>query len=184
MLIAQQLKKQNINEYLLYMWQIEDLIRAFGLDLDAINEQIIAPFQVSDEEKKQMYEWYVSLIDMMRTENVQKSGHIQLNKNTIIQLNDFHAEMMKSGTDASYNASFYKILPDISQLRQKQSDAEISDIELCYNFLYGVLTLKLNKKQISPGTKSAQAEIGHFLALLNKYYQLYLKGDLNFEEID
>ena len=94
MFIASQLKKQNIVEYLLYMWQIEDLIRAFSLDIDAINEKIIEPYQVSAEEKKQLYDWYVSLIDMMRSENVQQSGHIQLNKNVIILLNEFHQEMM------------------------------------------------------------------------------------------
>ena len=34
MIIASQKKKENIAEYLLYMWQIEDIIRAYGLDID------------------------------------------------------------------------------------------------------------------------------------------------------
>ena len=92
MFIAQKLRKKNIIEYLLYMWQIEDLIRAFGLDMDRINRQVVAPYSVSPKEKKQLYEWYESLIDMMRAENVQEKGHLQLNKNVIIQLNDFHNE--------------------------------------------------------------------------------------------
>ena len=36
MYISQQLKKQNIAEYLLYMWQIEDLIRANRFDMESI----------------------------------------------------------------------------------------------------------------------------------------------------
>ena len=36
MIIASQKKKENIAEYLLYMWQIEDIIRAYGLDIDQI----------------------------------------------------------------------------------------------------------------------------------------------------
>ena len=36
MLTASAKKRENIAEYLLYMWQIEDLIRAFGLDTDRI----------------------------------------------------------------------------------------------------------------------------------------------------
>ena len=163
------------------MWQIEDLIRAFGLDMDRINRQVVAPYSVSPKEKKQLYEWYESLIDMMRAENVQEKGHLQLNKNVIIQLNDFHGEFMKSGHDASYNAKFYQILPTLSQLRIKQTDAGISDIELCLIFLYGIMVLRLNKKEISPDTLSAQAEISDFLALLNKYYQQYVSGELNFE---
>lgn len=181
MFIAQKLKKQNIIEYLLYMWQIEDLIRALGLDMDKINQRIVEPYPVSSDEKKRLYEWFESLIDMMRAENVQEKGHLQLNKNVIIQLNDFHGEFMKSGHDASYNAKFYQILPTLSQLRIKQTDADISDIELCFVFLYGIMVLWLNKKEISPDTQNAQAEISEFLALLNKYYQQYISGELNFE---
>ena len=182
MFIAKQLKQQNIIEYLLYMWQIEDLIRAFGLDIDKINRQIVEPYPIAAEEKKQLYEWYESLIEMMRAENVQVKGHLQLNKNVIIQLNDFHNEFMQSGLDASYNASLYKILPSLELLRQKQPEKDISDIELCFNFLYGIMTLRMNKKEISPETQQAQAEISKFSALLNKYYQQYVSGELNFDE--
>ena len=34
MFVASQKRKENIAEYLLYMWQIEDLIRANNLDID------------------------------------------------------------------------------------------------------------------------------------------------------
>ena len=42
MKIAQQLKEKNIAEYLIYMWQVEDLIRANGCDLDRVEQNIIA----------------------------------------------------------------------------------------------------------------------------------------------
>ena len=47
------------------MWQIEDLIRAFKLDIDAINDRIIKPYPVSDDERKALYDWYESMIEMM-----------------------------------------------------------------------------------------------------------------------
>lgn len=182
MFIAQKLKKQNIVEYLLYMWQIEDLIRALGLNIEKINQQVIIPYKLSANDKTKLYEWYESLIDMMQTENVPHSGHIQLNKNIIIQLNDFHHEMLKSGQDAAYNAKFYKILPALTQLRQKQSVDTISDIELGFNFLYGIMTLRLNKKEISPDTLNVQADVSDFLTRLNIDYQLYLNGELTFDD--
>lgn len=81
MFIAHKLRKENICEYLLYMWQIEDLIRAFNLNIDTINERIISNYPVKDEaERKSLYEWYESLIEMMRLENIQEKGHLQLNK--------------------------------------------------------------------------------------------------------
>ena len=52
MKIAQQLKEKNIAEYLIYMWQIEDLIRANDCDVDRIEENIVSRYQVSDEERR------------------------------------------------------------------------------------------------------------------------------------
>lgn len=37
MIIAKKLKEQNIAEYLIYMWQVEDLIRANGCDIDRLH---------------------------------------------------------------------------------------------------------------------------------------------------
>lgn len=182
MFIAKELKNKNIAEYVLYMWQIEDLMRAYGFDIEKINEQIIAPYNLSEDDKKTMYEWYESLIDMMRSENIKEKGHLQLNKNVIIQLNDFHLEFMKSGKDASYNAAFYRVLPALSQLRLKQDEANLTDIELCFNFLYGIMFLRLQKKEITPETQEVQTNVSGFLALLNKYYQLYSRGELSFDE--
>ena len=147
MFIATELKKQNIVEYLLYMWQIEDLIRAFGLDMNRINEKIVKPYQLSDYDKKRLFEWYESLIEMMRTENAQDVGHIQLNKNIIIQLNDFHTELLNSGMIQAYNSRFFKLTSYLLQLRQKQNNPEITDIELCFNFLYGIMTLRMQKAE-------------------------------------
>ena len=41
MITASQKRKENIAEYLLYMWQIEDLIRANGLDIDKIRANVL-----------------------------------------------------------------------------------------------------------------------------------------------
>ena len=79
MFVASQKRKENIAEYLLYMWQIEDLIRANGLDIDKITQNIVDRFNLPGDQRKQMIEWYESLIDMMRREDVVAKGHHQLN---------------------------------------------------------------------------------------------------------
>ena len=74
MITASAKKRENIAEYLLYMWQIEDLIRANGLDIDKIQENIIDRYAgLRDQQRKEMREWYESLIDMMRMEGVAVS---------------------------------------------------------------------------------------------------------------
>ena len=42
MIIAQQKRNENIAEYLLYMWQIEDILRAYHLDINLIELNLIS----------------------------------------------------------------------------------------------------------------------------------------------
>ena len=96
MKIAQQLKEKNIAEYLIYMWQIEDLIRANDCDVDRIEENIVSRYQVSDEERRELTEWYANLASMMREEGVREKGHLQINRNVIINLTELHAALLAS----------------------------------------------------------------------------------------
>jgi len=182
MYIAHKLKRENICEYLLYMWQIEDLIRAFDFNIDTVNDQIIKKYPVNtDAERKSIYEWFESLIEMMRLENIQQQGHLQINKNTIIDLNEFHNLMLNSGKVASYNAKFFYILPYINQL-SKKGESGLSDIEICFNFQYGIMLLRMKKTEISVETLQIQAEISKFMVLLSRNFMLYQNGEIDFEE--
>lgn len=179
MITASQKKRENIAEYLLYMWQIEDLIRANGLDIDKIQENIIDRYtSLSDQQRKEMREWYESLIDMMRREDVAKTGHLQLNRNVIIDLEDLHRRLMADSKFASYNAQFYHTLPFIVELRAKAGENKTGEIETCFNALYGVLMLKLQGKEISQETLDAVAQISKFLALLSHYYKKDYNNEL------
>ena len=92
MYIASQLRKENIAQYLLYMWQIEDIIRANGLDIDRIKSSIIDRFPA--DRQRELTEWYESLIDMMRREEVTAAGHLQMNRNIIGALADLHNRIL------------------------------------------------------------------------------------------
>ncbi|MBD5203566.1 MAG: DUF4924 family protein [Bacteroidales bacterium] len=179
MFTASEKKRENIAEYLLYMWQIEDMIRAFGLDIDKIQEGIIDRYQnLEPEQKKQLREWYESLIDMMRREDVAAGGHLQLNKNVIIALDDLHRRLMADPKFADYAAEYYNTLPLIVELRAKAGDKKADEIETCFNALYGVLMLRLQGKPVSAETESALKQISRFLALLSKYYKKDFNNEL------
>ena len=179
MITASEKKRENIAEYLLYMWQIEDLIRAYQLDIDKIQENIIDKYKDIDEErKKDMREWYESLIDMMRREGVVEKGHLQLNKNVIIALDDLNHRLLSDSKFASYSAQFYHTLPIIVELRAKAGENKAGEIETCFNALYGILMLRLQGKEISEETKQATAQISKFLALLSHYYKQDYNNEL------
>lgn len=166
MYLASQKRKENIAEYLLYMWQVEDIIRANNLDIESIRRNIIDRFDIPEDKKRELTEWYESLIDMMRREGVEKTGHLQLNKNTMIQLVDLHQELLKDPRFPQYTAEFYKTLPYIVELRSKAGDSKAGEIETCFNALYGVLMLRLQGKEITPETQNAISQIAKFIAVL------------------
>ena len=125
MIIAKRKRKENIAEYLLYMWQVEDLIRANKFDMDSIRRTVIAHYAQPATVKEEIAQWYQELIDMMRSEGVMEKGHIQLNKNVIIALTDLHLRLLRSTKEMVYGATYYKTLPYIVQLRAKSGGEEL-----------------------------------------------------------
>lgn len=178
MFIASQKRKENIAEYLLYMWQVEDIIRAYNFDIDKIKEHIIDKSDLSDDQKKQMTEWYESLIDMMHREGIEKSGHLQLNKNVIVQLVDLHNALLKDPRFSDYTRKFYAALPAIVDLRSKSGENPHGEIETCFDALYGMLMMRLGNREITPATESAVKTIAQFMALLSHYFHLDEKNEL------
>lgn len=172
MIIASQKRKENIAEYLLYMWQIEDLIRANGLDMDRITANIIDRSHLTDQQRHDMTEWYESLIDMMRREGVTTGGHLQINRNIVTSIAELHQTLLKDPRFPEYTAEFYKTLPYIVELRAKAGNERTGEIETCLTALYGLLLMRLSGKNATPETMTAMKQISHFIAMLARYYKL------------
>lgn len=172
MIIASKKRKENIAEYILYMWQIEDLIRANNFDMDKIRENIISKFDLTDAQKKEMDEWYESLIDMMRMEGVTEKGHLHINHNILNQLVQLHQALLADPEFADYTAEFYRTLPFIVELRGKAGDDKVGEIETCFTALYGMLMMRLQKKELTESTRNAIAQISKFIAILSRNFHL------------
>ena len=80
MYIAQELRKKSIAEYLLYMWQVEDLIRAYDCNLARMRREYLSKFDCSEEMKEDLVDWYANLIRMLTQEGCREKGHLQINK--------------------------------------------------------------------------------------------------------
>jgi hypothetical protein len=166
MIAARQKRKENIFEYLIYMWQIEDLIRACGFNADEIEKRVISQYDQPEDVKIEIRQWYAELIDMMRCEGVLEKGHIQINKNVMTELTDLHLKLLKSPQETVYGALYYKTLPAIVQLRSKSGGSDISEIETCFTAVYGYLLLKMQGKDISNDTMESVKRISSLLTFL------------------
>ncbi len=180
MYIANELRKKNIAEYLLYMWQVEDIIRAYGCSLTRIRREYIEKFDYSEEQKEEMLDWYGNLVTMMNKEGKRENGHLQINTILLQDLAELNVRLLSSTKFPFYNTEYYKVLPYIVELRQRSKSQEDKDtgdckcketeIETCMNALYGTMLLRLQKKEITPNTAHAIKEITTFIGMLSDYY--------------
>ena len=175
MIIAQQKRKENIAEYLLYMWQVEDLIRATGV-IEGVEEHLLPRYDVDEETRQAIRSWYQELIDMMRSEGKVKVGHLDVNRIVLMQLEELHRRLISNPNDIVYSGLHLQILPALIQLRGKNNGAVESDLETCFNALYGYITLSLQHKEVSEETKKSMKQISAFLAMLAHRYKMEQEG--------
>jgi phosphoenolpyruvate carboxylase len=181
MFIAQELRKKNIAEYLLYMWQVEDTIRAFDCSLTRIKREYVERFDYTEEQKEEEIDWFGNLIRMMNQEGCREKGHLQINKVTLQMLIELNDQLLQSSKFPFYNTEYYKVLPFIVELRNRGSK-DISEVETCLNAVYGVTLLRLQGKEISTSTANAVKEISTFLGMLSDYFKEDKEKGLKFED--
>lgn len=182
MYIAQELRKKSIAEYLLYMWQVEDLIRAYGCSLSKLRHKYLDRFDCSEEMKEDLVDWYANLIRMITQEGCREKGHLQINKIVAGDMAELHARLLDSPKYPFYRSQYYKVLPYIVELRKRGSDNSESEVETCLDALYGVMLLRLQNKEISPDTNHAINELSTLMGMLSDYYIKEKSGELEFDE--
>jgi hypothetical protein len=176
--IAKQLKDTNVAEYLLYMWQLEDTLRAYGCDADRLRDEYVARFDYSDEDRAAEAQWLSDLCQMMREEGKTERGHLQINQGTVSLLTDLHQQLLQSPKHPFYSAAYYKALPFIVEFRSRSGHTDAPELENCFEALYGTMLLRLQQKPISKETQEAVTHISHLLALLADAWRKERAGEL------
>lgn len=144
------LKKNNIAEYILYLWQIEDYLRAFPQQAEA-NQELH------------------DLSNMMHQENIMDKGHLQLAQNALSELEDLHNDLLDQ--EATYRAAMIRLTPALNLLKAKTDRPTMSDVEACLILLYQIMLLKLQKTPISSETEQVQKQATQVLQYLSKTYK-------------
>lgn len=172
MLIAQKRRKENIVEYMLYMWQVEDLIRANGLDMSRIEQTVISKYGIEDKELyKQVYDWWDNLTEMMRIEKKEEKGHLQVCEGLINDVYNFHLYLLTQPSEIPYQNAFKTAWPDLQVLQSKiPGGEELHHIKLAMTGVYDYFLLKLQGKMVMADTTNAVMRISHFLAMLSAKY--------------
>jgi hypothetical protein len=171
MIIAKEKRRSNIAEYIIYMWNLEEMLRACKFDLDVVKLRLVDGFTADEATLKEALQWYESLIDMMRFENITESGHLQIVKNTINDVYELHVSLLKASNHVDYVKLYIDAKPNIDLFRSKSKNPEANAVEICLNALYSLLLLKLSGKEVSIATVESMDTFSKLMALLSLKYK-------------
>lgn len=178
MIIARELRKTNIAEYILYMWQVEDLLRACAFDPERIEKQLVSRFKADEKTGLELAAWYNNLAVMMEKEHIREMGHLQVLINLINDLNEFHLKLLEVQNDLDYIRLYRLNELAISDFMQK-SEAK-NEVEACLNALYGIMVLKLKNAEISQSTLNSAKGFGQLIGHLSARYIQFENDDFEF----
>ncbi len=189
MFISQEKLKNNIAEYILYMWHVEDVVRACAFDLNKIEEVIIQKTASSEVQQIQLRNWYKGIVEEMKSAKLLQRGHLKEVEEKMAELHLLHTTLLTVLKNKDYIELFEIAKPEIEELKKKSEvkvDDSLSaekktrivknDIEACFNGLYGLWMLRLQKKEVSSETSAALNKISKLISYLTRNYHTMMTG--------
>ena len=143
MFTAQKTRKENIAEYILYLWQLEDLLRALQFSPEAIYSQLVQPSGLSESQKQAAFLWYMDIVNLLREEGKEQQGHLEHTLHLIADLNNLHNQLLVLPVGAEYRRLYSQVAPELPKMKARLKDSNISDVELFFRALYSVVLLRI-----------------------------------------
>ena len=125
MLIAQEKQKNNIAEYLLYMWQLEDLFRANKFDEKNLYNFLIASIELDSNKKKEIWDWYQGLLQDMIDQDIKETGHRQELIEILNELSYLHQTLINISRDPKYLDLYALAKPHLELLKSSPAIVKI-----------------------------------------------------------
>jgi hypothetical protein len=167
--VAEKKKAQNIPEYIIYMYQMEDLLRAYNFSLDDIRQYVISHYPISEAEKTEMAVWFSDLAFEMKTAKIEASGHHPQTQELVDHLAAIHWNLLK--TDKVYFDLYQKAKPHFIRLfLEAGENAPKHEIQIALNAIYGQLLARLRSKEVPTEILNATDTFGDLLSYLNWVY--------------
>lgn len=182
MFIAQEKLQSNIAEYIIYMYQVEDLMRAYRFDIDKIREDIIRPQVKSEAFEKEAVEWYKNIIHEMESRNLEEKGHLYSVGEVMTELIYLHKTLVEVAENKKYIDLLKAAEENIKDFRKKSGLETNHDIEVCFQALYMKLLLRLKGESIGGESEEAFDSMRIVLAYLASGYHKMKAGDMSMFE--
>ncbi len=178
--IAQQKRKENIAEYILYLWQLEDLLRALQFSPEAIYSTLVRPRQLDSAQEQMLLAWYIDIANLLTQEGKEKAGHLDHTLHLIHDLHDLHLRLMKQQEiGEAYRLRYAMLAEHLPALRSRLGkESEMNDTELCFRALYAAMLYRIKGEGEKVVADTIEV-VSPAIATLADYYHKVEKGEID-----
>lgn len=176
MTIAEKKYSENIAEYIIYMWQMQDLLRAVNMDVESLDD-FLRSFLPTEEKIQEEKKWFEGLAKSMKRSGAEEKGNVEEVQEVISELNLLHTTLNTLLRDNEYIAANERAKENLDAYRERSNGKALSEVEAYLTALYGLLMLRLRKQEISEETKGAIQTFSEVMALLAFQYNKMKKGE-------
>jgi hypothetical protein len=152
---ADRIKAAHSVEYILYLWQVEDLVRAAGFDEGVLRTLV-------EEQGDAEVAWLFDYAAAMQREGVKEQGHTGEANQALTELAMLHDLLLGTLKDGPYTEAHAAALPYLQELEARNARAGVRamhPIELLCVTLYGWLVLRMGKREVSAETEAAMVAV-------------------------
>jgi|GEM_PF-167677 len=174
------LQNENVAEYLLYIFQIEALVRTINLDITRLEHELLAPAFTDPSQLEHQLSWYRTIVAEMQQRGLQKEGHLDQVEEILMELIYLHNTLLTILNDDNYKGFCEHAHDALQAFKVKSNMATRHDIEVLLHAMFMKLQLKMKKQEISAETEAAFDLFRIQLAYLSKNYKRMKAGELNF----
>jgi len=178
--IAKSKRRENIAEYILYLWQLEDLLRALQFSPEAIYSQLVAPRQDIPEEQKHIFLlWYMDIANLLHQEGKDEKGHLEHTLHLIGDLHNLHLQLLKLPIGRHYRGTFARLEPQLPRLREILGAANVgmSDTELAFRALYAAMLYRIKGEGANTAVTDTLEYVSPAIAELADMYRKVETGE-------
>lgn len=174
--IAAQKRAENIVEYVLYVWQMEDLLRGVNFDHQKLSE-FMGGGMADPEVLAVELAWLEDLTQRMKKEGVESKGHVREVEEVLAELVYLHKTLLGVIKDTTYSTHYSKCEPAILDLMQRSNGTARNEVEASLTGIYGLLMLRLKNQSVSEDTEKTLKDIAGLLGQMAAHYRNMRGGE-------
>ena len=166
MVIADKKKKENISEYIIHMYQTEDLLRVYNFNMKDVQKYVINHIKdIKEGGTQEIIDWYQEVARQMKAEGIEERGHLQSTQEIVAQLHKLHEQLLKA--DQQYRQIYSKSAVYIHKSIEQSNGAVKEPVQACLNGIYGYLLLRMDGQKLDESLMPAVTAFGDLLSYLS-----------------